>query len=84
MSKYWKILIEKLIKKAVVVNPNNAPEMSSIIPTKVRSIIYFKVLVNLFIKIIEIKNVIIIEIKPTTSFSDSGNNISRKLDAIVE
>ena len=58
--------------------------MSSIIPTKVRSIIYFKVLVNLFIKIIEIKNVIIIEIKPTTSFSDSGNNISRKLDAIVE
>ena len=52
--------------------------MSSIIPTNVRSIIYFKVLVNLFIKIIEIKNVIIIDIKPTTSFSDPGNNISRK------
>ncbi len=76
--------MQKLIIKAVVINPKKAPDTSSIIPIGVISRIYFTALVILFIMKLDKKKVRIIDPKLRRSSSVFGKIINKKLDVMWE
>ena len=75
------MFIKKLIKRAEVKKPKITPAISSTLPIKVKSIAYLKNWEILLITKVDKIKVIIIAIKPTISFSESGRILRIKNEA---
>ena len=76
--------MQKLLIRAVVINPKKAPDTSSIIPIGVISRIYFTALVILFIMKLDKKKVRIIDPKLRRSSSLFGKIINKRFDVMWE